>query len=99
MTTWTTWPGGTRTPRPGLGDHRFDDRLPDLSGAALAAERRALDGFAARLTAIDTTALTAELRVDAAMLSESIARRVFELDELREHTWNPLLANPGTAIY
>ena len=36
-----------------LGDHRFDDRLPDLSGAALAAERRALDGFAARLTAID----------------------------------------------
>ena len=83
----------------GLGDHRFDDRLPDLSGAALAAERRALDGFAARLTAIDTTALTAELRVDATMLSESIARRVFELDELREHTWNPLLANPGTAIY
>ena len=37
----------------GLGDHRFDDRLPDLSGAALAAERRALDGFAARLTALD----------------------------------------------
>jgi uncharacterized protein (DUF885 family) len=83
----------------GLGDHRFDDRLPDLSGAALAAERRALDSFAARLAAIGATALTAELRVDATMLSESIARRVFELDELREHTWNPLLANPGSAIY
>jgi uncharacterized protein (DUF885 family) len=24
---------------------------------------------------------------------------VFELDELAEHTWNPLLANPGRAIY
>jgi hypothetical protein len=24
---------------------------------------------------------------------------VFEIDELREHTWNPLLANPGKAIY
>jgi len=83
----------------GLGDHRFDDRLPDLSGAALAAERRALDGFAARLAAIGTMPLTAELRVDATMLSESIARRIFELDELREHTWNPLLANPGSAIY
>src|SRR5215469_3335401 len=83
----------------GLGDHRFDDRLPDISGAALAAERRALDGFAARLGTIDTAALTPELRVDAAMLTDSIARRVFELDELREHTWNPLLANPGTAIY
>ena len=97
-TTWTTWRGGTRTPRRSR-DHRFDDRLPDLSGAAFAAERRALDGSAARLAAIGTTALTAELRVDATMLSESIARRVFELDELREHTWNPLLANPGSAIY
>lgn len=83
----------------GLGDHRFDDRLPDLSASALTAERQAQDRFAAQLAAIDTTALTPELRVDAAMLSDSIARRVFELDELREHTWNPLLANPGTAIY
>ena len=33
----------------GLGDHRFDDRLPDASAAALADERRALDGWAARL--------------------------------------------------
>ena len=83
----------------GLGDHRYDDRLPDLSGEALAAERRALDGFAARLAAIDTAALAPEPRVDAAMLADSVARRIFELDELREHTWNPLVANPGTAIY
>jgi uncharacterized protein (DUF885 family) len=82
-----------------LGDHRYDDRLPDVAPAALAEERRALDGFAGRLAAIDTTALTAELRVDAAMLSDSVARRIFELDELHEHTWNPLLANPGSAIY
>jgi uncharacterized protein (DUF885 family) len=83
----------------GLGDHRFDDRLPDLSEPALAAERQALDRFAARLAALDTAALAPELRVDAAMLSDSVARRVFELGELREHTWNPLLANPGSAIY
>ena len=83
----------------GLGEHRYDDRLPDRSGPALAAERRALDGFAARLAAIEVAALTAELRVDAAMLANGVARRVFELDELREHTWNPLLANPGNAIY
>jgi uncharacterized protein (DUF885 family) len=82
-----------------LGDHRFDDRLPDESGQALAAERRALDAFAARLAAIDTAALSAELRVDAAMLADGMARRVFEIDELRENTWNPLQANPGQAIY
>ena len=83
----------------GLGDHRFDARLPDPSAQALAAERRALDGWAARLAALDRGALPAEHRVDAAMMADSAARRVFEIDELREHTWNPLLANPGKAIY
>ena len=83
----------------GLGDHRFDARLPDPSAQALAAERRALDGWAARLAALDRGALSAEHQVDAAMMADSVARRVFEIDELREHTWNPLLANPGKAIY
>jgi len=83
----------------GLGDHRFDDRLADPSEAALADERRALDRWAARLDALDPGALSAEHRVDAAMMADSVARRVFELDELAEHTWNPLLANPGRAIY
>jgi uncharacterized protein (DUF885 family) len=32
-------------------------------------------------------------------MADSVARRVFEIDELREHAWNPLLANPGKAIY
>ena len=83
----------------GLGDHRFDDRLADPSEAALADERRALDRWAARLDALDPGALSDEHRVDAAMMADSVARRVFELDELAEHTWNPLLANPGRAIY
>ena len=83
----------------GLGDHRFDARLADPSARALEAERRALDGWATRLAAIDQGALSAEHRVDAAMMADSVARRVFEIDELREHTWNPLQANPGKAIY
>jgi uncharacterized protein (DUF885 family) len=82
-----------------LGDHRFDDRLGDPSEQARADERRALDGWSDRLEAIDDSALSAEHRVDAAMMAGSVARRVFELDELREHTWNPLQANPGKAIY
>jgi Bacterial protein of unknown function (DUF885) len=82
-----------------LGDHRHDTRLADFSAAASADERRALDGFAARLTAIDTGALSAEHQVDARMLANSVALRIFELDELRERTWNPLAANPGRAIH
>jgi uncharacterized protein (DUF885 family) len=82
-----------------LGDHRFDDQLPDHGAAALDAERRGLDEFAARLTAIDHARLDRELRVDAAILGNDVARRLFEIEELREHTWNPLRANPGQAIY
>jgi uncharacterized protein (DUF885 family) len=82
-----------------LGDHRFDARLADPSEQARVDERRALDGFAARLETMDDSVLSAEHRVDAAMMAGSVARRVFELDELREHTWNPLHANPGQAIY
>jgi uncharacterized protein (DUF885 family) len=83
----------------GLGDHRFDGRLPDLTAAALADERRALDRFAAGLDVLDAGALSAEHRVDASIMAGSVAERIFELDELREHTWNPLFANPGQAIY
>ncbi|HXT87727.1 MAG TPA: DUF885 domain-containing protein, partial [Trebonia sp.] len=82
-----------------LGDHRFDDLLPDRTEAALDGERRGLTEFASRLTAIDQAGLDAELRVDAAVLGNDVARRLFELTELREHTWNPLVANPGQAIY
>ena len=83
----------------GLGDHRFDARLADPSAQALEDERSALDAWDRRLAAVDQGALSAEHQVDAAMMANSVARRVFEIDELREHTWNPLLANPGRAIY
>jgi uncharacterized protein (DUF885 family) len=82
-----------------LGDHRFDGQLPDHSAAALDDEHRRLDEFAARLTAIDQAGLDAELNVDAAVLGNNLGRRLLEIDELREQTWNPLLANPGQAIY
>jgi uncharacterized protein (DUF885 family) len=83
----------------GLGDHRFDARLADPSAQALEDERSALDTWDRRLAAVDQGALSAEHKVDAAMMANSVARRIFEIDELREHTWNPLLANPGKAIY
>jgi uncharacterized protein (DUF885 family) len=82
-----------------LGYHRFDGRLPDWSAAAMAAERCALDGWAGRLAVLDAAALSAEHQVDKAIITNVIERRRFEIDELREHTWNPLLANPGQAIY
>jgi uncharacterized protein (DUF885 family) len=81
-----------------LGDHRFDAHLPEFSAAALDSERRAMDGWAARLAAVDVSALAPENLVDAGMLANSVRRRIFELEELRETTWNPLAANPGRAV-
>jgi uncharacterized protein (DUF885 family) len=82
-----------------LGDHRFDGQLPDFGAEALADEGRALEAVATRLAGIDQASLDPELRVDAAVLGTDVARRLFQLTELREHAWNPLLANPGQAIY
>jgi uncharacterized protein (DUF885 family) len=82
-----------------LGDHRYDASLGDLTQGALDDERRALAAFAERAAVLDVAALTPEQRVDAAMLAGRIELRSFELTELREHEWNPLLANPGRAVY
>jgi hypothetical protein len=82
-----------------IGDHRFDAQLGETSAAALADERQALGRYADRLAALDPAALAPEHRVDLAMLADAVDLRIFQLDELREHTWNPLLANPGRAVY
>jgi uncharacterized protein (DUF885 family) len=82
-----------------LGDHRFDAHLPQISDEALESERRALSGWERKLSVLSVDTLSPEHRVDAAMMRDSVARRIFELDELREHTWDPMQANPGRAIY
>jgi uncharacterized protein (DUF885 family) len=82
-----------------LGDHRFDAHLPNLSSDSLADERRALSDFTRRVAELDLAPLSPEQRVDAAMLAGHAELRAFELDDLREHEWNPLRANPGRAVY
>ena len=82
-----------------LGDHRFDAHLPDLSRAAFDAERQAVEGWVARLGGIGTGALSPENRADAGMLENALRQRLFEIDEVREHTWNPVANNPGRAIH
>jgi uncharacterized protein (DUF885 family) len=82
-----------------LGDHRFDDRLPDQSPEALAAETRWLNGRLTLLAAVDETALTVDDLVDRAILRNRLEGLRFDLTDLRSHEWDPLVANPGTAIY
>jgi uncharacterized protein (DUF885 family) len=82
-----------------LGDHRFDDRLPDLSAAAAEDEARWVDGCLAALDTLDESMMQVDERVDAAILRNRLTANRFELTETRDRDWDPLVANPGTAIY
>ena len=82
-----------------LGDHRFDGRLDDLRLAALDEERRVISARLAELHKWDDEALPIGHRVDAEVLSVRLRDRLLEIEEDGEHTWNPLVANPGTALY
>ena len=82
-----------------LGDHRFDDRLTDLSSAALDDEQRWAAGRLAELDGLPTDGLSPADRVDAQILAGELRSRLFGLEVLRDHEWDPLVANPGTAIY
>jgi uncharacterized protein (DUF885 family) len=82
-----------------LGDHRFDDRLPDLSQAGQDAARQSYAAHLAALSDLDVDALEPQLRADVLALGNLLAARVFEIDELRAPSWDPMLANPGRALY
>jgi hypothetical protein len=81
------------------GEHRFDDRLPDLSTAAVAADVAMLRDAADALAGVDADALDPQEQVDHAILSSVVERGVFELTEVREHEWNPLAHNPGALLH
>ncbi|HEX4699010.1 MAG TPA: DUF885 family protein, partial [Actinomycetes bacterium] len=82
-----------------LGDHRFDDRLGDLGAEAKAEELAWAGRRLADLDAVDGAALDRADRVDVAILRNTLRARRFDLESLRDTEWDPLAANPGTAIY
>jgi uncharacterized protein (DUF885 family) len=82
-----------------LGDHRFDDRLMDQRPEALEDDRRAWRQWLEAVRAIDVASLSADQAVDAAILRNRLDHLLLDLEDLREHEWNPLASNPGDAIY
>src|SRR5215469_9591375 len=82
-----------------VGDHRYDDRLTVGTAAYYEQASRGAAGRLAELTAIDAARLSPQNRVDAQILANHLARLRFGIEELREHEWNPMAANPGRAIY
>jgi hypothetical protein len=82
-----------------LGDHRYDDRLSQAGAGAREDERRAASGFLEQLGALDMDRLSPTNAIDADLLADSLRHRLFELERLRPHEWDPLVGNPADAIY
>src|SRR6516162_5041814 len=82
-----------------VGDHRHDDRLTVGTAAHYEQISRWAGERLAGLAGIDTGRLSPQLQADAQILVNQLNRLRFMIDELREHEWNPMVANPGRAIY
>ena len=82
-----------------VGDHRHDDRLTVGTAAHYEQASRWAAQQLAALAAIDAAGLSPQNRVDAQILANHLERLRFGIEELREHEWDPMWANPGRAIY
>lgn len=82
-----------------LGDHRFDGRLPDLSGDAVASQLRLIDDRITALDAVDDVELDMTDLVDLEILRSRLLRSRFELADIRRQEWDPMVWNPGTALH
>ncbi|MEV0392765.1 DUF885 domain-containing protein [Polymorphospora rubra] len=81
------------------GDHRADDRLPDLSADGVAARLAMLREAGNALAEVDVDPLDRQEQVDHAILTALVERQTFELTEVRTHEWDPLRHNPGPLLY
>jgi hypothetical protein len=82
-----------------LGDHAHDGRLAIGTAEYHDELARWCGHRLADVQRIGLDRLSAEYRVDAQILVNQLELSRFAADELREHEWNPMLANPGRAIY
>jgi uncharacterized protein (DUF885 family) len=81
------------------GDHRFDDRLRDLSADAVASRAGMLRDASVALSGVGDEALDPEDRVDHAQLTSLVEGALFDLEQVREHEWDPLAHNPGLLFH
>ena len=82
-----------------LGDHRFDALLPDMSGEAMHRKTQALEDFLTELDAVDDIELEHQDLVDLEILRAQLLKVHFDVTQVQEPTWNPMVWNPGTAIH
>jgi uncharacterized protein (DUF885 family) len=85
----------------GLGDHRYDAELDDLSVAGRARSLGWVKGLQAELAAIDRGTLSRDNQVDAAMLDNQLRYAAWSEEKYRDWSWDPLVYTQlsGQALY
>ena len=81
-----------------LGDHRFDGQLTDYSHATRDQRLTRAKTFRNSLKNFeDFSKLTGPNQADFRILRDNIDHEIFELEELKEADWNPLVYNQSLA--
>jgi uncharacterized protein (DUF885 family) len=73
-----------------IGDHRHDDRWPDMTEAGRLGRLQFADRWETRLLDLDAAILTADDRIDRDLLLGELADLRFRETELRQEAWDPL---------
>ncbi len=85
----------------GMGDHRFDDRVDDLSARGRNAGLRFSQQILASLERIDHSQLSRANQVDAKLLDNALRSDIWRTETLQGWAWNPLgyQSVAGGALY
>ena len=83
------------------GDHRFDAELDDLSQNARNDKAVWLEGILSELKSLDKGQLSRANQVDHSLLGHALAKQLWQLEELQEWAWNPLVYTSltGNSVY
>ena len=82
-----------------LGDHRYDAKLGDYSQGGFEASLALEKSYLARLDELDREQLHLHNQIDYDILRNRIESSIFELEEMREYEWNPLVYNVTGSVY
>ena len=85
----------------GLGDHRFDRQLDEVSEEGRRREREFYERWIRTLEAVDPAQLSRDNQVDLTLLTRKLRNDLWFLTELREWEWNPTVYTQiaGGAVY
>ena len=84
-----------------LGDHRFDGKLAEVGEQARRQEAAFYRRYLDELSRIQSDQLSRANQVDATLLEHQLRADLWQLEELRQWAWNPLvyIRLTGSAIY